>query len=471
LAQLAAQNQRGVGPLEPGSLVDERYRIVRPLASGGMGVVYEAERVGLGLPVAIKFPKLEGEGDERRATRLAEEARYLARLQHENIVRVIDVGEAAGAPYLVLEFVAGKALSDALEEGGPMQLGRAHEVVRQVARGLGAAHAAGVIHRDLKASNIMLTQRDDGSDFIKVLDFGIARQHRVGPSVTTATGAVGTVAYMAPEVARGESRGSVQADLFALGVVFYELLTARRPHEGDSPNAILYSLMTKEFTPLERHRVDLPDLLGPFFERALAKDPALRPQSVGEWMMSLEQALAGVLRAPERPERNALLEDGIAQRTWPQRVRRFSVLGGICGLVLGVAVGWVARAVSMSSEPRALDAGAGTQDKSIAPARRELKDAPSNGAMAALVSAQPAPSESTKGGRAAEPVSAHDELAVRSAVPAGTPAPAKRTAERARGGSKPKEPRLAHGSSSEPSEGPVATVDSVTGLVSRNPYQ
>jgi serine/threonine protein kinase len=267
----------------PGDVVDGRYTLTRRIGSGGMGVVYEGQHISLGFPVAIKFCRSDKAASLN--ARLPKEAHCAARLRHENIAQVLDLGAAGGRNFIVFEYVDGNTISEVLEREGPLHVERALRLFEQLLQALAVAHQAGIIHRDLKTDNLMLTQRGDGTELLKVLDFGIARSEPSSldlPTDGSTDGVVrGTVDYLAPEVARGESRGDALSDLYSAGVVLYELLSGQRPHPGRSPNAVLYHITTEDPLPLRFARAAVPDDVAHFTHQLLGP-PSGRPRSAEE---------------------------------------------------------------------------------------------------------------------------------------------------------------------------------------------
>ena len=317
-----------MGEVATGSRVGP-YEVLGVLGSGGMGEVYRARDMRIGREVALKVLPREVQEDADSLHRFRDEARTVGTLNHPNIVTLYEVGEHAGAPYLVTELLAGQTLKARLGRGAlPRPV--AVRIAREVALGLAAAHAKGIVHRDLKPANLFLTE--DGR--VKLLDFGIAQQ--VGPrspgavdSTETASGAVlGTVAYMAPEQIRGE-RVDSRADVFALGLILYEMLAGRRPFEGRSELDLAAAILRDE-------PPSLPDpVLDGLVRRCLAKAPGDRFQSAQDLAYALDTlsvpALAG------RPgRRRILLATAVA------------VAVGAVGLVAGLLFG---RETAQGSRP------------------------------------------------------------------------------------------------------------------------
>ena len=246
-----------------------------------MGIVFAAEHLELGRKVAIKLVRFDRTDEPIYAKRLRKEARTCAQLDHENIVQILDCGETnAGLPYLVMEFIEGHTLAELLATDAPFHLKRALALILQVCRALECAHGHGIVHRDLKPQNIIVKKNGDGTEQIKLLDFGIAKRETLlheSEVTLTATGAVGgTPHYIAPEVAKGDSNGDEKVDVYALGAMLYEMLSGRRPHEGDSRNAVLYSVTTKAPQPLIELAPNLPSSIVHLVHRAIESDPAER---------------------------------------------------------------------------------------------------------------------------------------------------------------------------------------------------
>ena len=275
-----------------GEVVGEKYRLVRLLGEGGMGTVYEARHDVIGRRFAVKFLHAELASHPEILARFRREAQAAGSLENENIAAVTDFGTSPdGAPYIVMEFWEGQDLAKVLAQTGPRPVQRAAHILIQVCRGLFAAHGRGIVHRDLKPENLLLQTRGDGGDLVKILDFGIAKlkstEHR--PEAATRTGiTLGTPYYMPPEQARGQKELDERADIYALGVILFELLSGQKPHNGENYNAILYSILMQAAPRIETYRPDLPPELAALVHRAMAADAKERPQSVSE----LAEALA-----------------------------------------------------------------------------------------------------------------------------------------------------------------------------------
>lgn len=267
------------GPLEPGTLVAGQYRIEGELGRGGMGVVYAGMDEKLRRPVALKRLQSELRESDEDLDRFLKEARLVAQLKHPNVASIYNVVEHGPDVLLVFERVEGRTLAAALAGGNSLTPDEAGRVLAHVAAGLEHAHAHRIIHRDLKPSNLMIAA--DGS--VKVMDFGVAHQAQ-GPD-TTSTAASGTLPYMAPEQALGSV--SKASDLYALGVMTYEMLCGKRPFDGPDYAG---PKLKKQFLPITRRRI-LPPGLDAFFDSALDPDPAKRPPSAAAFVEAFQKAL------------------------------------------------------------------------------------------------------------------------------------------------------------------------------------
>jgi hypothetical protein len=270
-----------------GEVVADRYEVGERLGRGGMAEVRAGTDLRLRRPVAIKFllPEMAARSDIR--TRFEAEARAAASLSHPNAVAVFDTGEHAGAPYIVMERLPGGSLADGIGAGPARDVEAVRTLAIEVLGALGAAHAAGLVHRDVKPANILLAA--DGR--AKVADFGIAKSVQDAPTGDlTATGQVfGTPAYMAPERLDG-APATPQADLWSLGVVLYEVLTGDRPFAGDTPLAMARAAAAGEHRPLAEARPDVDLALADAVERALQPDPSARFASAAEMAAALGSA-------------------------------------------------------------------------------------------------------------------------------------------------------------------------------------
>ncbi|MCW8140878.1 MAG: serine/threonine protein kinase, partial [Planctomycetota bacterium] len=262
------------------------YRLEALLGRGGMGAVYRAVDTALDRPVAVKVLAPNLAADEEYVERFVREARTAARLNHPHVVQIYGAGCEGGVAFMTLELVTGGSLAAQLERLRTFPLRRACEVARDMARGLAAAHALGVVHRDLKPENVLLT----AEGVVKLADFGLARS--LSAQRITQTGAfMGTPQYSSPEQCNGAEVGFA-SDLYSLGVVLYELLAGRPPHEAPTPLALFKKILADEIPPISRTRADVPPSLQAVLERLLRKDPAERYPSAEALAADLERIIA-----------------------------------------------------------------------------------------------------------------------------------------------------------------------------------
>jgi serine/threonine-protein kinase len=253
-----------------------RYRIEELLGHGGMGRVYRGTDLVLGRTVAVKILSEQLAHDLNAVKRFRREAQAAAGLNHPGIVAVFDTGSDGDVQYIVMEFVTGRTLAEILREEGALEPSVAAGVASAVAEALGHAHAKGIVHRDIKPANVMRTPSGD----VKVMDFGIARAAS-SDTLTRTAAVVGTATYLAPEQARGDPVDA-RTDLYSLGVVLYEMLTARPPFVADSPVAVAYKHVREEPVPASRVNPRVDPALDGIVLRALAKDPGARYQTAGD---------------------------------------------------------------------------------------------------------------------------------------------------------------------------------------------
>ncbi|MEM9193232.1 MAG: serine/threonine-protein kinase [Myxococcota bacterium] len=267
-----------------GLVVEGKYEIVRKLGEGGMGAVYEARRRVIDRRVAIKTLHAHLASHEDVVRRFLNEARAVNEIGHENILEIYDFGQFEdGAPFLVMELLEGEDLSELVDRVGPLSLGRAARIVRQVCDALSATHRKNIVHRDLKPENVFLTQNRARPDFVKVLDFGVSKFRGQESHLRTKTGvAVGTPYFMAPEQARGKSDLDHRADIYALGVLLYNVLTNDYPFVAESQPELLVKILVDPPLPLDRRRPDLPVEVVELVHRMVEKEPDARPTTAAE---------------------------------------------------------------------------------------------------------------------------------------------------------------------------------------------
>ena len=331
-----------------------RYRLVRRIATGGMGEVWQADDTVLGRRVALKLLVEELAADDRATRRFVREARATARLAHPNVARVFDFGRDGGAPFLVMELLEGETLAARLASGpfGPAEAAR---VAAAVADALEAAHQLGIVHRDVKPSNVMLTR--DGE--VKVLDFGIAAAADETHS-TTGSGLYATVAYVSPERVAGEP-ATPASDVYSLGAVLYELLCGRPPFSGPSPALVARAHLHDQPVPVRQLAPWVPARLAEACQAALAKDPARRPSSAASLAIRLRAAVAAPAAAEEAGPA-ATVRVGTGGPVWRRHRRRVTVLLALvlAGLLAVVAARELGLWPAGGQEPAAARAAAVT---------------------------------------------------------------------------------------------------------------
>ncbi|WP_372729366.1 Stk1 family PASTA domain-containing Ser/Thr kinase [Nocardioides sp.] len=285
-----------------GRLLDGRYRIGPRIARGGMASVYEATDIRLDRTVAVKVMHPGLGDDDEFAARFVREARAAARLSHPHVVAVYDQGDEHGTVYLAMELIEGHTLRDVIRKESPMAPGKALALLEPVVAALAAAHRAGLIHRDIKPENVLIA--DDGR--IKVADFGLAKAVSADTQ-HTATGGVliGTVSYLAPELVV-DGRADPRADVYAAGVVLYEMLTGEKPHEGESPIQVAYKHVHEDVPPPSRLVPELPAYVDALVARATARDRSQRPADASVLLHQLHRVASAVADGvPDDPELTA----------------------------------------------------------------------------------------------------------------------------------------------------------------------
>jgi serine/threonine protein kinase/tetratricopeptide (TPR) repeat protein len=277
-----------VQPLQKGTLVDRKYRIVEEIGRGGMGVVYKAEDIKLQRSVALKFLPHQWVSDPDARERFIQEARTASALDHPNICNIYEIGETEdGRMYIAMAYYEGESLREKIKRG-PLETNEAVDLAIQTASGMAKAHGKGIVHRDIKPANILVTQ----DALAKVVDFGLAKlagQVKLTREGTT----VGTVAYMSPEQAKGEAVDQ-RTDVWSLGVVLYEMLAGVLPFKGDREQALIHLILQQEPERLAKFRKDLPPGLEDIVFKALAKKPASRYQTMEEMLGDLRAIAEGL---------------------------------------------------------------------------------------------------------------------------------------------------------------------------------
>ena len=274
-----------------GKLIKGRYNVINKIGEGGMGSVYLAEQVSIGRKVALKVLNGSYASDDEFISRFRREARLAASLNHRNIVTIYDFDQGNdGSLFIAMEYLEGTKLSDVIRRDGSLEINRAVRLAAQIAEGLNVAHVNGVIHRDIKPDNVMVVGKRSAEE-IKLMDFGIARMMDTGtttPNLTRAGMIMGTPAYMAPEQAEGATV-SEKTDIYALGIVLYEMLSGSVPFKASTPSAVLIKQLQEIPMPLRKLRREVPSGLESLVMRALEKKPQKRPRDMREVAEELQK--------------------------------------------------------------------------------------------------------------------------------------------------------------------------------------
>lgn len=293
-----------------GETLDGRYLVLRKIGEGGMGVVFAARHAVIERPLAIKVLKREVMRDAATIKRFVQEAKAASRIGHPNIVDVTDFGTTPdGMTYSVMEYVDGVTLSRAIKDRAPMPAEQAIPIAQQIGRALGAAHDKGIVHRDLKPENVFLVDRDERIDFVKIVDFGIAKVQPIegkaeGPRLTRVGSVFGTPEYMAPEQAAGRSDTDRRVDIYALGTILYELTVGTTPHKSDSTVRTIAMQMLDPIVPPSQVRPDLsiPKSLELSIMKALAKKREERYQTMAEFVAALDEVTQHIKNSSSLPK-------------------------------------------------------------------------------------------------------------------------------------------------------------------------
>lgn len=334
----------------PGSVISNKYRLVRCLGEGGMGAVWEALNLRTQRPFALKLVHGDSDFAPELRERMLREASVAGRLEHPNVIEVYDVGETeSGEPYLVMELLRGESLADFLDRRGALDSTRAAAVGAEVAAALTAAHAAGVVHRDLKPANVFLHEDPAHGRVVKVLDFGVSKLLAKDSPSSTATGApIGTPAYMSPEQAEGRSDVDQRTDLWSLGVMLFEMVAGRLPFDGATAFAVVGEVLHAPIPRLADRARDVDPRLDAIVARCLVRDPARRIGTARELGAELESLL------PKRA--GALVADFDEDATLSRKVARDVAPSEISDTATTAVVGPQAAGVTpaLTPEKRAL---------------------------------------------------------------------------------------------------------------------
>lgn len=277
-----------------GTVLAGKYRVERLLGQGGMGVVVAAWHTSLHRHVALKFLSDEARADAEAVERFMREARAAVRLESEHVARIIDVSRMDnGAPYMVMELLEGGDLATVLHERGPLPFHVAVDYILEALDAIAEAHANGILHRDLKPSNLFVAERADGTTILKVLDFGVSKVTTSGvdsvdtPALTATTAVIGTPIYMSPEQVRSAKRVDARTDIWALGVILYELLAGAPPFTGESVGEVLAAILESKPPHIRERRPDVPDALEQVIAKCLVNNRDERIASAGDLATAL----------------------------------------------------------------------------------------------------------------------------------------------------------------------------------------
>ncbi|HEY1958843.1 MAG TPA: serine/threonine-protein kinase [Polyangiaceae bacterium] len=294
---------------QPGEVLAGKYRIERIIGKGGMGAVLAAHHQMLGETVAIKFLLGEIAQNPEAVKRFHNEAKNAFKIKSEHVCHVMDVGEERGMPFMVMEFLNGEDLSQMVERRGALPVEEAVDYVLQALEAIAQAHAFGMVHRDLKPANLFLHRSGDGSSLIKVLDFGIAKSNALGDSsaqhnLTSTKSMLGSPLYMSPEQLRSAKNVDARADIWALGVILYELLTGKVPFNGETLGELFIAILEQPPPPVMAIRPDVPQILSDAVMRCLQRQIEYRFSNVAELAQTL---------APCAPARSFVSVERVAQ--------------------------------------------------------------------------------------------------------------------------------------------------------------
>jgi len=314
-----------------GKVLADKYRIESLISQGGMGSVYRATHVLMDKTVAVKVLHPSLAADDRIVARFSREAKATSRISHPHALSVTDFGESSdGTVFLVMEYLSGRTLKDVIKQDGPLSLPRAVEIFRQISSGLDAAHAQGVVHRDLKSDNIMLVDIESETDWAKVLDFGIAKLQEPADhdeALTAPNLIIGTPQYMSPEQCSQSDSIDHRADIYSLGIILFEMLSGHVPFSGESHTAIMMKHLQEVPPSILDERRDIPVGIDAVISRALSKNPGDRFETAGEFSEEFMAAATGLV--PDAPvEPGAIVDSGkVAENIIKQSTEEIPAVG------------------------------------------------------------------------------------------------------------------------------------------------
>jgi serine/threonine-protein kinase len=280
--------------MTPGAILNEKYRLIEQIGEGGMATIWRAVQISLDRPVAVKFISASGPSAARYVERFLAEAKLAAAIRHRNVIDIVDFGTSdEGTAYMVLELLQGESLADRMARLPALNLGEVVNIAVLVLSGLQAVHNAGVVHRDLKPENIFLVTDDDGA-YPKLLDFGVSKSvdRKDGRAPTQEGVLIGTPQYMAPEQARGIRDVDHRIDIWAIGVILYEVLTGKLPYDSENVGDILIKIVSEDAPPITFLRPEIGPELAAVVQRAMARNRDERYQDAKEMRAAIMDAAA-----------------------------------------------------------------------------------------------------------------------------------------------------------------------------------
>jgi eukaryotic-like serine/threonine-protein kinase len=381
-----------------GEVLGGKYRVDRIIGEGGMGFVVAATHIHLEDQVAIKLLLPDAVKSPDVVKRFLSEARTAKKIKSEHVARVTDVGTLdSGAPFMVMEYLAGSDLADVIEKTGPMPIETSVELILQACEALAEAHAADIVHRDLKPANLFLTRRADGSPCVKVLDFGISKIADGSHAKTKTSAVMGSPAYMSPEQMRSSKDVDARTDIWALGAILYELLAGVPPFDAETVPQLCMKIMTEPLPPLAAVRRDVPPGLEAVIRRCQEKDANGRYRHIGELAEALAPFAVGRARFSVDRVAEIARTSGLASRvsaipSHPPIAPQMTIAGAPLGIgtaaTMAAAPMGVGGVAGVSMAAGATGSTSGMWSGSVEPARVEAapkkKSAPIAAAIAAV---------------------------------------------------------------------------------------